>query len=512
VQPSRAELPRLSSAHWPTGAYRREDLPERVLQFGTGMLLRAVCATAVDAANRTGAFRGRIVAVQSTSQGWGRELNAQDGLFTLVERGLERGAPVERMRLVGSISRALVADVDWPKVRDVVARPELQVIVSNVTEAGFRLDGGFPERCTDLLYARFERLPDGPPVFVIPTELVADNGDRLAAMVGELAARHARGGEFLDWLHGHVRFCSSLVDRITTGMPPADARAEIERRLGYHDALLTVTEPHCLWAVEADPGALRAALAIDAAPTVTFASDIAFYSERKLRLLNGAHTALAPLALLAGVPTVREAAEHPRLGPLLHRILFEELVPGTDLPADAAEAFAKTVVERFRNPWLDHEWRVIATNQTAKMSLRVVPSIVGFAAKWGRVPEGLALACAAHLRFLRCVAEPSATEGQGWWRGATYPVNDVGLPAISRHWQEAGPVLAAGPVPAGTLEHLATCALADATLWGCDLSVLPGFREATTRWLVALERDGVDGALETLCGNSLGAAAGHAGP
>ncbi|HMH82381.1 MAG TPA: hypothetical protein VK531_05880, partial [Gemmatimonadales bacterium] len=275
MQPSRAELPRLSSAHWPTGAYRREDLPERVLQFGTGMLLRAVCATAVDAANRTGAFRGRIVAVQSTSQGWGRELNAQDGLFTLVERGLERGAPVERMRLVGSISRALVADVDWPKVRDVVARPELQVIVSNVTEAGFRLDGGFPERCTDLLYARFERLPDGPPVFVIPTELVADNGDRLAAMVGELAARHARGGEFLDWLHGHVRFCSSLVDRITTGMPPADARAEIERRLGYHDALLTVTEPHCLWAVEADPGALRAALAIDAAPTVTFASDIA---------------------------------------------------------------------------------------------------------------------------------------------------------------------------------------------------------------------------------------------
>jgi tagaturonate reductase len=501
VQPSRAaDLPRLSAADWPTGIYRREDLPERVLQFGTGMLLRAVCATAVDAANRRGVFGGRIVAVQSTPQGWGRELNAQDGLFTVVERGLENGEPVERMRLVGSISRALVADVDWPTVRDVVSRPELQVIVSNVTEAGFRLDGGFPARCVDLLYARFERLPDGPPVLVIPTELLPGNGDLLAAMVDELAASRARGREFRDWLPGHVRFCSSLVDRITTGKPAADACTEIERRLGYADALLTVTEPHCLWAVEGDPDALRAAFAIDDAPAVIFASDIAFYSKRKLRLLNGAHTALAPLALLAGVATVREAAEHPGLGPLLHRILFEELVPGTDLPADAAEAFAKAVVDRFRNPWLDHRWRVIATNQTAKMTLRVVPSILGFVARWARVPEGLALACAAHLRFLRCSAEPSAVEGDGWWRGATYPVSDVGLPTIGRHWRAVDPALAAGPIPADTLERLAARALADATLWGRSLAELPGFLEATTRWLLVLERDGAAAALEALPG------------
>ena len=105
-----ADLPRLSKKHWPSGAYRRAELPERVLQFGTGMLLRAVCAAAVDAANAAGAFGGRIVVVQSTPQGQAAALNAQDGLFTLVERGLEHGAPVERTRLVGSISRALVAD------------------------------------------------------------------------------------------------------------------------------------------------------------------------------------------------------------------------------------------------------------------------------------------------------------------------------------------------------------------------------------------------------------------
>src|SRR5881396_3895062 len=131
-----ADLPRLSDEHWPKSAYRRTDLPERVLQFGTGMLLRAVCAACVDDANRAGAFGGggRIVVVQSTPHGRANLLNAQDGLFTLVERGLENGAPVERTRLVGSISRALVADAEWPAVRDVATRPDVQTIVSNVTE------------------------------------------------------------------------------------------------------------------------------------------------------------------------------------------------------------------------------------------------------------------------------------------------------------------------------------------------------------------------------------------
>src|SRR5256884_3946775 len=229
VHPSRGEFPRLCAAHWPTGAYRRERLPERVLQFGTGMLLRALCAASVDAANSAGAFSGRVAVIQSTPQGQARAINAQDGLFTLVERGLEQGAPVERTRLVGAISRALVADTEWPAVLDVVARPELQVIVSNVTEAGFRLDASFPARLTDLLHTRFARLPDGPELFVVPTELVDDNGPRLAAMVDQLAPGRERTPEFRDWLGRRVRFCSSPGDRIPTGPPARDVRAALER-------------------------------------------------------------------------------------------------------------------------------------------------------------------------------------------------------------------------------------------------------------------------------------------
>src|SRR5213080_1050177 len=467
-------LPRLSGRHWPESAYRRSELPERVLQFGTGMLLRAVCAAAVDAANAAGAFRGRIVVVQSTPHGQASTMNAQDGLFTLVERGLERGQPLERTRLIGSISRALLADAEWHAVRNVVARPELQVIVSNVTEGAFRLDAAFPPRLTDLLYTRFERLPDGPQVFVIPTELVDDNGPRLAAMVDRLADGLGQGPEFRKWLGARVRFCSSLVDRITTGMPAPDVRGALEQRLGYADALLPVTEPHALWAIEADPAELRTTFAIDVLPeSVIIAPDIGFFRERKLRLLNGAHTATAPLALLAGVRTVREAAEHPRLGAFLRHILFEEIVPATDLPPDAAVAFAGTVIDRFRNPWLDHEWRVIAANQTAKLRLRVVPSLTGFARKRGAggiTPQGLALGLAAYLQWAR-----------------SHPAGDTDLPLIERHWRTAT-----------TLQGLAASALADADLWGVNLAELPGLLEATTRWLVLLECHGVDAALAAL--------------
>ena len=402
-------LPSLSGAHWPDSAYNRRELPERVLQFGTGMLLRALCAASVDAANRAGRLAGRIVVVQNTPHGNARALNAQDGLFTLVERGLESGRRVERTSLIGAISRALVADTEWEAVRKIVARPEIQVIVSNSTEAGFRIDAVFPARLTDALHARFELLPDGPPLFVIPTELVPDNGPRLAAMVDELAARTARPDAFRRWLSTRVRFCSSLVDRITTGAPPANERAALEAGLGYSDALLTVAEPYSFWAIESDPPALRNAFPIDVQPeSVVFAADIGFYEERKLRLLNATHTAVTPLALLAGIRTVREGLDHPKLGAFLRRILFEEIIPATDLPAEGAAQFAHLVIERFGNPWLDHEWRTISTNQEAKMRIRVEPLIVAFTNRRQRAPEGLALACAAHLTFLRAPMETLA--------------------------------------------------------------------------------------------------------
>src|SRR6267142_6386202 len=214
-------------------------------------------------------------------------------------------------------------------------------------------------------------------------------------MVHELAGTYDRS--FRDWLEARVRFCSSLVDRIVTA-PPPDQHAALEATLGYRDALLTVTEPYALWAIEGDPAELRPAFPIESA-SVVFAPDIAFYRERKLRLLNAVHTATAPLAALAGARTVREAIAHPLLGAFQKRLLFDEIIPATDIPADDARTFAHQVLERFANPWLEHEYRVIATNQEEKFRIRVLRLIVR------RPAPGLSLAAAAHLTFTRASLE-----------------------------------------------------------------------------------------------------------
>ncbi len=433
-------LPLLTTELWPASAYDRDQLPERILQFGSGMLLRALCVAAVDSANRTRARAGRVVVVQSTAEGAPRTraLNAQDGLFTLVERGLSGGAPLERIGKIGAISRALAADGQRDLVRDVAANPEIQVIVSNVSEAGFRIDAPFPARLTEALHARFTRAPDAPPVFVIPTELVPNNGPRLAAMVHELAGKYDQ--PFRDWLKARVRFCSSLVDRIVTA-PAPDQHAALEATLGYRDALLTVTEPYALWAIEADPAELRAVFPIESA-SVVFAPDIAFYRERKLRLLNAVHTATAPVALLAGVRTVREAIAHPLLGAFQKRLLFDEIIPATDLPADQARAFAHQVLERFGNPWLEHEYRIIATNQEEKFRIRVLPLIL------------------ASFRT-RALAEP-ALQGTD-----NTSASNLSLAAAAHLTFTGAP-----------LDSLAEAAR------------IPGFVEATKRWMAILARDG----------------------
>jgi tagaturonate reductase len=415
-------------------------LPERVLQFGSGMLLRALCVAAIDSANRAGARAGRIVVVHSTADGAARAraLNAQDGLFTLVERGLSAGAPVERVGLLGAISRAHTADV--------AANPSIQVIVSNASEAGFRIDSPFPGRLTDALHARFTRAPDAPPVFVIPTELVPDNGPRLSAMVHELAKQYDQ--TFRDWLTARVHFCSSLVDRIVTA-PTPEQHAALETQLGYRDALLTVAEPYALWAIEADPAELRAAFPVEG-PSVVVAPDITFYRERKLRLLNAVHTATTPLALLAGVRTVREASAHPLLAAFQKRLLFDEIIPATDIPADDARAFAHQVLERFANPWLEHEYRVIATNQEEKFRIRVLPLIL-----------------------------------------ASFRTRAVAEPALQRTDKTPGSCLALASAAHLTFTRARLDALGDAAR-------IPEFAAATTRWMAVIAEQGVETALSQL--------------
>ncbi|MDP9348113.1 MAG: tagaturonate reductase, partial [Gemmatimonadota bacterium] len=349
------------------------DLPERAVQFGTGAFLRGFVELFLDEANRRGHFGGRVVMVGSTGSGRDRVLSEQDGLYTLSVQGVDRGAVVEERRVIGSVSRALSARDQWDEVLAVAREPELELVLSNTTEVGITLDEedrpdlapprSFPGKLTRFLYERARAFDYDPArgVVVLPCELIEDNGRRLREIVLALAARWELGDEFTAWLERAVPFCNTLVDRIVPGTPEAAVLEELQAALGYRDGLLTTCEVYRLFAIEGDE-ALRARLRFAAAdPGIVVTPDVAPYRERKVRLLNGAHTVTVPAALLSGCETVLEAVRHPLVGPFLRRVMLEEIVPHLEAPG--AEEFAHAVLDRFANPFIRHALLDISLQQ-----------------------------------------------------------------------------------------------------------------------------------------------------
>src|SRR5919106_1372040 len=338
-----APLPALSRDLLRDAAFRRNatvdlpdlpllDLPEKAVQFGTGAFLRGFVDAFLDDANRRGQFSGRVVAGASTARGRERVLNEQNGLYTLSVQGLENGREVQERRVVASVSRALSAADEWDAVLACARNPDLELVFSNTTEVGIALDRedkpdldpprSFPGKLTRFLYERARAVDYDVArgVTVIPCELIEENGERLCAIVLALAARCNLGGAFVDWIEAAVPYCNTLVDRIVPGTPPTEQLADLQETLGYRDAMLTTCERYRLFAIEGDDTIReRLRFAQDMAGVV-IAEDIAPYRERKVRLLNGTHTAMVPVALLAGCETVLEAMEHRQVGPFIRRV------------------------------------------------------------------------------------------------------------------------------------------------------------------------------------------------
>ena len=475
------------------------DLPERAIQFGTGALLRGLVDYFIDEANRRGQFGGRVVMVGSTGSGRDRRLNEQNGLYTLVVQGRVDGAVRRDCRVISSVSRALAASSEWSEVLRAAASPAIELIFSNTTEVGIMLDeqdaaaGGtdavprsFPAKLACVLHHRARHVgydASRAPV-VIPCELIEDNGVKLKAIVRTLAERWKLEPEFLRWLDD-VPFCNTLVDRIVPGAPSAEQAHELDTILGYDDAMLTSCEPYRLFAIEGDD-ALRDRLRFARADEgVVVAPDIAPYRERKVRLLNGAHTSFVSLALLAGCATVREAVEHPLLGPFLRTVLFDEIVPSITVPG--ATAFAREVMERFANPYLHHALWDITLQGTAKLRVRLVPTIVSYGRRTGQPPRALALGFAGYLAFQRGELHEARRAS-----GAAIPADDA-ADRVRRAWR------AAGDDPA-ELAALVQRVCGDVELWGADLNSVPGFTDAVTEHLVRIRHEGVAAAMGALIG------------
>lgn len=474
------------------------ELPEKVLQFGTGVLLRGLPDYFIDKANRQGIFNGRIVVVKSTKQGDTSIFNRQDGLYTHCVRGIENGQKVEENIINAAISRVLDAQTEWAQILECAHNRHMQVIISNTTEVGIQLvhedirlhpPQSFPGKLLAFLYERFKAFSGSrhSGMVILPTELVPDNGKKLESIVLELAHLNSLEDAFIEWLETYNHFCNTLVDCIVPGKPDAEAQKEFETFLGYEDALLTVSELYRLWAIEGGDEVKEILSFASADASVIIQPDIQIYRELKLRLLNGTHTLSCGLAFLGGCETVQNAMEDETVSAFISNLMLNELAPAIpfDVSLAEAKAFGQKVLDRFRNPHIRHQWISITVQYSSKMKMRCIPLLITHYKKEEKVPEAFSLGFAAYLLFTRPVKQDSNTYF-GEWNGQVYPIQDESAPVFYHRWKASG------------LKEVVHQILQDVNLWGEDLSLLTGFQQAVIVDMETILKSGVKAAIEQL--------------
>lgn len=458
------------------------SLPEKVLQFGTGVLLRGLPDDYIDKANRKGIFNGRVVVVKSTSQGDVSAFEQQDNLYTLCVRGISKGEKVEENRINAAISRVLNAQEDWEQILECAHDRGMQVIISNTTEVGIQLMNddirrhppvSFPGKLLAFLYERFQAFGGSPHsgMVIVPTELVLDNGKKLESIVLELAHLNSLSEEFMEWLEKYNHFCNSLVDRIVPGKPDATQQASLEAEFGYRDKLLCVAEAYSLWAIEGDEHIRKVLSFAEANEEIAIVPDINLHRELKLRLLNGTHTLSCGPAFLAGIDTVKQAMDDPAMSAYIQDLMMQELAPAIPYAVERSVAmtFGASVLDRFRNPHIHHLWKSITAQYSSKMKMRCIPLLLQHYKTAATPPPLFAFGFAAYLWFMK---------GEG------HEVTDEQAGVFSKRWQTLSP------------EELVLHTMTDKAFWETDLTLLPGFYSAVITHLQTIMQEGAKAALQ----------------
>jgi len=476
--------------HLQAPAFSQFNLPEKVLQFGTGVLLRALPDYFINKANGQGLFNGRVVVVKSTSNGDVQSFEDQDGLYTICVRGLEQGNNVEENVISAAISRVLSAEHDFAEILAIAGSEKLTLIVSNTTEVGIQLilediqqspPSSFPAKLLAVLYSRFQSLGDvdEADIVVVATELIPENGHKLRDIVIELCRFNNLDDRFINWIDRRVYFCNSLVDRIVPGKPAASVLEEVQGLLGYEDHLLIMAEPYRLWAIEGDDkiAALIGLSGVDAGLIVT--PDIEIYRELKVRLLNGTHTLSCGIAMLCGIKTVAQGMSEESLKLYIKEVMYKEIISSIPYPVDVAEAsaFADAVADRFANPYIEHLWSSITFQYTMKMKVRILPLIFRFYEIFNEVPKWMAFGFAVYLRFMR-VDHVSDGKFFGSFGENSYLIND----------DQAAWFHQKRELPDREYIH---AVLIDESLWGADLSSCIGFEVAVADYYHDISKEGV---------------------
>ncbi|MDD3078225.1 MAG: tagaturonate reductase [Paludibacter sp.] len=456
--------------------------PERIIQFGEGNFLRAFIDWMVYNMNKKADFNSSVVIVQPLPTGMIDVLNEQNGLYHVNLQGLDKGETVNSIDLIDVISRALNPYSQFDEYLKLAEQPEIRFVISNTTEAGIAFDpscklddapaSSYPGKLTQLLYHRFKTF-DGAAdkgLIIFPCELIFHNGVELKKTINQYIELWDLGADFQNWFNTACGVYSTLVDRIVPGYP-RETIHEILDKIQLEDKMVVQAEIFHLLVIEAPESVAAEFPAPKAGLNVLFVPDEKPYHERKVTLLNGPHTVLAPVAYLSGLNIVRECLNDEVVSKFLHQVMFNELLETLDLPKAELEKFAADVLDRFNNPFVKHFVTSIMLNSFPKFKTRDLPGLKIYLDRQGKLPVGLVLGLAAIITYYK-----------GGKRGddEIVPNDDKAILYLLKSLWATNDVT-----------KVAEGVLAAEFIWGENLNNIPGLTEKLTEYLVEIHKAGM---------------------
>ncbi|MDT0602520.1 tagaturonate reductase [Thalassotalea castellviae] len=468
--------------------FNKNSYPTKIMQFGEGNFLRAFVDWQIDKLNETSDLNAGIAIIRPIDYDALPLLNEQDGLYTTVIRGInESGDAVAEQRIISSVNKEIPVYKEFGEFLALAENPDLKIIFSNTTEAGIEyIDTdkltdapaqSFPAKLTQWLHHRYNTFKgtSDAGVVIIPCELIDYNGEKLKEIVFQYCHLWQLESEFIEWLEKSNHFCSSLVDRIVTGFP-RDEHAQLQEEFGYLDKFMVTAEYFHLFVIQG-PDFLADLLCLKNSDlNIKIVDDISPFKQRKVAILNGAHTALVPLAYMANINTVGDALNSPLFERYLKALIFNEIIPTLDLPKDELESFASDVLNRFRNPYICHLLMSISLNSMTKFKTRLLPQLLKFVEIKHAIPTQFTLAFAGQILFYRGNRNGEfidLSDSQQW------------LDIFNQLWSKYD-------TGAINLHTLVNEVLSAQWHWGTDLNQISGFTKAVCDYLTAMLADGVE--------------------
>ena len=459
---------------------------ERIIQFGEGNFLRAFANWMIHEMNKQANFDAGVVAVQPINQGLIKMLDDQDGLYTLYLNGIKNGKAISEHEIIDCIQRGINPYEHHTDYLAIAENPDLRFMISNTTEAGISYNAddqledapqsSFPGKLTALLYKRFQIFGGASDkgLILIPCELIDNNGENLKRIILHYADDWKLGAEFVEWINEDNIFCNTLVDRIVPGYP-RDKMDAITEELGYKDNLVVEGEQFHLWVIEGPASVKEEIPAEICGLNVVFTDNQEPYRTRKVRILNGAHTSLVPVGYLYGIDKVRESLEDEVVGKFLKDAIFNEICPTLDLSKEELEQFSNDVLDRFRNPYLEHALMSISLNATSKYKTRVLPSVLEYIKRKNENPKHLLFSLAALIAFYK------GERGE-----EKYVVKDDQsvLDFFATQWAK------------GDTASVVKATLKNTAFWGTDLTQFEGLEETVTNSLESIIMNGMKATLQ----------------